>query len=69
MNAMPVIFSAFITEEGQKDPHADTSGEASVLSKTRSTAGFCGKEDRSNSLQNKRGNFCAVHSLQLGRAT
>lgn len=48
MNAMSVIFSAFITEEGQKDPHADTSGEASVLSKTRSTAGFCGKEDRSN---------------------
>lgn len=69
MNAMPVIFSAFITEEGQKDPHADTSGEASVLSKTRSTAGFCGKEDRSNCLQNKRGTFCAVHSLQLGRAT
>lgn len=38
MNAMSVIFSAFITEEGQKDPHADTGGEANVLSKTRSTA-------------------------------
>lgn len=47
MNAMSVIFSAFITEEGQKDPRADTSGEARVLSKTRSTAGFCRKENRS----------------------
>lgn len=48
MNAMSVIFSTFIPEEGQKDPHAGTCGDASVLSKTRSTAGFCSKEDRGN---------------------
>lgn len=45
MNPMSVIFSVFNPEEGQKDPHADTRGEAVILP---SAAGVCGKNDRSN---------------------
>lgn len=45
MNAMSVIFSVFIPEGGQKDPHATLEVKLVIYQRA---AGLCGKNDRSD---------------------